>query len=193
MVTAVVVVICGVEYPTIAAASVALKLSSEVIRRRLDSPIERWKDWTRKGYTKESKRSRASREVIVDGIHYPSINVAAQTLNLTFNTLYGRCESTAEKFAQYQFAAPEPTRKRPRVNGVMVVVQGQQYKTLLSAAKAHGVCSMTLSRKMQCPKHPHHYYVDVRTGQPLPKGKPHEKRDPRTTGAGPTSRDQTET
>ena len=187
MVVSVVVVICGEEYPTISAAAAALNLSSEVIRRRLDSPLERWKDWTRKGQTKPQTRSRASREVIIDGIRYASVSRAAQTLGLTFNTVYGRCESTLDHFANYQFADPEPTRHSPRVNGVAVMVYGQRYKTLLSAAQANGVCSMTLSRKMHCPRHPDHYYIDTRTGQPLPKGRPYEKHHRSATGASTTS------
>lgn len=175
MVDTVVVVICGMEYPTISAAATALNLSSDVIRRRLDSPLERWKDWTRKGQTKPQTRSRASREVIIDGVRYASVNLAAKSLGLTFNTVYGRCESTAEQFDHYQFADPEPTRQSSRVNGIEVMVYGQRYKTLLSAAKAKGVCSMTLSRKMLCHRHPECYYIDTRTGQPLPKVKSREK------------------
>lgn len=165
-----VVIICGTEYPTIKAASVALQLPIDTIRLRLKSSVDRWSEWTRKDTPKQSHRSRGSREVMIDDVRYASINLAAKALGLTFNTVYGRCESTSVKYAGYRFIDREPTRRRKRLKGVVVMMEGRSYDTLAAAAKIKGVHSMTLSRKMGHPRYPTYYYADRKTKQRINHG-----------------------
>lgn len=176
-----VVIICGTEYPTITAASAALHISIDTIRMRLKSKVEHWSDWIRKGNPKQTRRSHKSREVVVNGISFPSVHLAAQSTGLTYNTVYGRCESTAAEYSCYRFVDNIQTRCRQRFKGIVVIVDGCSYDTLSAAAKVKGIHSMTLSRKMGQPRYPTYYYADRKTGQRIKHKETQHENNQRST------------
>lgn len=147
---AVAVVIHGVEYPDMQTAGLALGLSADQVRRRVNSTITTWSEWRRKDEViKATSPSRSTRKVKIKGVEYASVTEAAKVLKLTHNQLYGRLVSTSVEFADYEFVDKFPTRISRRTKNVVVVVDGVQHPTLHVAGQRAGVTPHGLRNRMR--------------------------------------------
>lgn len=147
---AVPVVIHGIEYTTMQQAAVALALTLDQVRRRVNSTISKWAEWRRKDTEeKPTTPCRSTRKVKIHGVTYDSITEAARAVGLTYNQLYGRLISTSVEFSQYEFVTQHPTRISHRTKNVVVVVDGVEHPSLSAASRSAGVTPHGLRNRMR--------------------------------------------
>lgn len=142
------VVINGVEYDSIAKAAQALNVDVDYVRRRVDSVLDMWASWHRKGDVLSVRPSRAKRAVKIGETVYESVAAAAKTTGLSHNTVYARITSESPAYKGYQFISPHPTRVSKKHTHLEVVVDGVEYSDLGAAARSlnmtpHGLRNCT--------------------------------------------------
>ena len=157
------VVVDGVEYPSLERAAKALHLPPYILSLRLSSPDfpTYQRKWVSDDVEYDHLSGRPSPSsfvpVVIDGINYPSITAAAAKLGVSYEAVRYRLSSPDYPNYRRKDEIKRPRTLRTPRTGKPVFVDGVEYPSMREAERALRLPPNVIYTRVSSPSHPNYY------------------------------------
>ena len=101
-----------------------------------------------------------SKECVIEGVKYASVQEASEKLNLTIHQVRNRIRSNLDKYVNWHYLNNTPSKKQ-HYKAKPCIIDGNKYNSAVEASKYIPLNPNTISKRIKSTKHPTWKYIEA--------------------------------